>query len=66
MHDICIHAIQNKLWWAVFEETEEARIGVIIRNSRGEVMASLLEKIPYPSSIEVQELLAARRDVLFV
>ena len=29
-------------------------------------MASLLENIPYPSSIEVLELLAARRDVLFV
>ena len=29
-------------------------------------MASLLEKIPYPSLIEVLELLAARRDVLFV
>lgn len=29
---------------AVFEDSGEAKIGVIIRNSRGEIMASLAKK----------------------
>ncbi|KAL0005237.1 hypothetical protein SO802_012798 [Lithocarpus litseifolius] len=51
---------------AVFEESGEAGIGVIIRNSRGKVMASLAEKILKPSSVETVELLAARRAVILV
>ena len=51
---------------AVFEETGEAGIGVVIRNSAGEVMASLSEKIPLPSSVEAVEALAARHAARFV
>ena len=36
---------------AFFEDLGEAGIGVVIRNSLGEVMASLSEKIPKPSSM---------------
>ena len=50
----------------VFEEIGEARIGVVIRNLAEEVMASLSEKIPLPSSVEAVEALAARRVARFV
>ena len=50
----------------MFEETGEAGIGVVIRNSAGEVMASLSEKIPLPSSVEAVEALAARHAARFV
>ena len=36
----------------------EAGIWVVIRNHEGEVMAILSERIPYPSSISVLEMLA--------
>ena len=42
-------------------QRDEAGIGVIIRNPRGEVMAALSEKIQKPPSIEILELLAAKR-----
>ena len=51
---------------AVFTDTGEAGIGVVIRNSKDEVMASLSEKIPNPPSIVLLELLAARRAALFI
>ena len=50
----------------MLEETEEAGIGEVIRNSAREVMASLSEKIPLPSSVEAVEALAARRAARFV
>lgn len=51
---------------AMFEENNNAGIGIIVRNSRGEVMAALSEKIPRPPSAEILEMLAARRAVKFV
>ncbi|XP_050260115.1 uncharacterized protein LOC126705266 [Quercus robur] len=51
---------------AVFVNTGEAGIGVVIRNEFGEVMAALSEKIAFPSSVETLELLAARRAAVFV
>ena len=51
---------------AVFAESEEAGIGVIVRDSKGDVIAALAEKIPYPGSVEVLEALAARRAAKFV
>ena len=36
-------------------------MGVVIRNERGEVRASLSKKIVMPSSVEVLEMLAAKR-----
>ena len=51
---------------AVFEDLGAARIGVVVRNSSGEVLAALSEIIPLPSSIVALETIAARRAVLFV
>ena len=50
---------------AVFEGLEEAGIGVIVRNDRGEVLAALSEKIPYLGSVSLVEVLAARRAIQF-
>ena len=49
----------------VFGDSHEARVGVVIRNEQGEVMASLLEKIVMPSLMEVLKMLAARRAAIF-
>ena len=46
---------------AVFEDSDEAGIGVVFQNSRGEVMAALSEKILLPPTGETLELMAARR-----
>ena len=51
---------------AVFVKSEEARIGVIVRDRKGDVIATLAKKIPYPGSVEVLEALAARRATKFV
>ena len=40
-------------------------MGVVISNERGEVMASLSEKIVMPSLVEVLEMLVARRVAIF-
>ena len=50
---------------AISENEGEAGIGVVFWNSHGEVMVSLSEKIPILFSVTVQEMLAARRAVLF-
>nr|XP_023870397.1 uncharacterized protein LOC111982997 [Quercus suber] len=50
---------------ALFGESDSAGIGVVIRNSEGEVMAALSEKIVKPQAAELFEILAARRAVLF-
>ena len=51
---------------AVFAELEEAGIRVIVRDGKGDVITALDEKIPYLSSVEVLEALAARRAAKFV
>ena len=50
---------------AMFNERDEAGIGVIIRNPRGEVMAAFSEKIQKPHSAKILELLAAKRAMRF-
>jgi ribonuclease HI len=50
---------------AIFKETNETGIGVVIRNHKGEVMASLCHRIHYPHSIEAMEAYAARSAVQF-
>ena len=42
---------------AMFHDSGEAGLGVVIRNHEGEVMASLSEKIPLPPSVTQLELL---------
>ena len=49
----------------MFTDPSEAGIGVVVRNARGEVMASLSEKINYPSTVELLEALTARRAAKF-
>ncbi|XP_065617279.1 uncharacterized protein LOC136062310, partial [Quercus suber] len=50
---------------AMFSESDQAGIGVVIRNHEGQVMAALSEKIKKPASAEILEALAARRAVNF-
>ena len=51
---------------ACFVDEEKARIGVVVRNDRGQVMGSLAEKIEMPPTVEVLEAMAARRVMLFM
>ena len=51
---------------AVFSESGEAGIGVVVQDAKGEVIAALAEKITYPGSVVMLEALAARRAVKFV
>ena len=51
---------------AIFEELDAAGVGVIVRNSSGELLAALSEIIPLPSSILALETIAARRAVSFL
>ena len=50
---------------AVFAQEGQAGIGSIIRNAQGLVMAILSQKIPLPTSVEMVEVLAARRALVF-
>ena len=50
---------------AIFKEHAEAGLGSIIRNDRGLVMAALTQVIPLPTSVEMVEVLAARRALFF-
>lgn len=50
---------------AMFSDSYEAGLGVVIRNERGEVRASLSEKIVMPSLVEVLEMLASKRAAIF-
>lgn len=49
----------------MFNEQDEAGIGVIIHNPKGKVMVALFEKIKKPSTVEILELLAAKKAVQF-
>ena len=49
---------------AVFEDSFETGIGVVIRNSADEIIAAMSEKIPMPPFMVILESLATRRDVL--
>ena len=50
---------------ANFGESDEAGIGVVIRDSRGEVKAALFEKIKKPPTVDMLELFATKRVVTF-
>lgn len=49
----------------MFGESDKAGIRVVIRNSKGEVMAALSEKIKKPPIVKILELLVAKRAVNF-
>ena len=49
----------------MFTKLGEAGIGIVVKNEKGIVMASLVEKIPSPDSVETLEALAARIAAIF-
>lgn len=50
---------------AMFREFDEARIGVVIWNNEGKVLATLFKKIAKLPTMEILEILATRRAVSF-
>jgi ribonuclease HI len=50
---------------ATFQNSDEAGLGVVIRDNTGQAIATLSQKIKYPHSVEATEALAARRAVQF-
>ena len=52
----------DKTW---FIESDDAGIGVVIRNSEDEVMAAMSKKILMPPSVEILKLLVASCAVVF-
>ena len=50
---------------AIFSNRNIASLGIIICNDYGLVMATLSQQIPLPTSVEMVEVLAARRALLF-
>ena len=50
---------------AVFEEEQEAGIGVVIHNNEGQVLATLSEKVRMPATVEILKMLAARKVATF-
>ena len=50
---------------ASFAEDNKAGLGIIIRNNVGLVMAAMTQQIPLPASVEMVEVLAARRALWF-
>ena len=50
---------------AIFRNTNEAGLGVIIRDARGAVMGSMCQRVPFPHSIEAVEASAARCAIQF-
>uniref|UniRef100_A0A7N2L7F5 RNase H type-1 domain-containing protein n=1 Tax=Quercus lobata TaxID=97700 RepID=A0A7N2L7F5_QUELO len=51
---------------AMFTVSDEAGLGVVVRDSNGLVVAAMAEKMKQPHSVECLEMLAARRAVIFV
>ena len=50
---------------AVFQSSNEASIGVVIRDHRGEIIGSLSLHIPLPPTVAEVEALVCRQAVLF-
>ena len=55
-----VGAVKTNYDRAMFRESDKAGIGVVIRDSEGQVLAALFEQIVKPPSVEILELLAAR------
>ena len=51
---------------AMFAESNDVGIGVVICNYKGEVMAALSKKIAHLSSVDILEMLAVRRVAQFI
>ena len=61
----CENRVKINFDGALFGESNSAGIGVVIRNSEGEVTAALSEKIVKPQTAELVEILVTRCVVLF-
>lgn len=61
-----LDSFQTNFDGAMFNESDNAGIGVVILNSAGKVMVALSEKRQEPPSVMTCELLAARRLVQFI
>lgn len=49
----------------MFNESDEAVIGIMIRDSMGLVIVAMAEKIHKPHNVESLEMIVARRAVIF-
>ena len=50
---------------AIFEGSARARLGVVVRDAEGMIIAAMCQNIQLPSSVDLVEALAARRAILF-
>ena len=64
-HPPTVGAVKTNYDGAMFRESDKAGIGVVIRDSEGQVLAALSEQIVKPPLVEILELLAARRAVKY-
>ena len=60
--ETCVKANFNGV---VFSQEGQAGISIIIRNEQGLVMAALSQQIPLPTSVEMVEVLVARRALVY-
>ena len=49
----------------MFNEIDEARIGIVVRDSSGQVLAAMVEKNRKPYNVESLDMIAAKRAVIF-
>ena len=50
---------------AIFSQQEKASVGVVIKNAKGVVMASMSQQVPLPATVAQVEALALRRATKF-
>ncbi|KAK9989949.1 hypothetical protein SO802_030188 [Lithocarpus litseifolius] len=60
------HCFKTNYDGAMFDESDEVGLGVVVRNSEGQVLVALSEKIKKPPLVVALELLAARRAAVLV
>lgn len=51
---------------AVFVDTDEVGLSVVVQDASGKVIDAMSKKIPCPYSVEVLEVLVVRRAVQFI
>ena len=51
---------------AMFNENDDARTGIAVRDSLGQVIAAMVEKIQNSHFVKVLEMMATRRAISFV
>jgi len=51
---------------AMFEDSEEAGIGVVVCNASGEVLVAFSEKILFPGLVDLVEVIVVRRATQFI